>query len=220
MFNMNLEQIVLLAPVLLISLSVHEFAHGYSAYLLGDMIAKNDGRLTLNPLKHVDPIGALMFVLVGFGWAKPVRFNPMSFKSRIRDSIITALAGPISNFIIAFLAMLILGFMDYFNYEVTKSSISVYFIVFLNLSAIVNIALGVFNLLPIPPLDGSHLYMAYLAEKSPRMHAKIAANGFGILIAIIIVENYFNIDILPLGYIINSVEKFLNELVNRVIFIL
>lgn len=152
-----------LIPAILMTITIHECAHGYVATLLGDPTAKNSGRLTLNPIAHFDPIGALCMLVFRFGWAKPVPINPYYFKNRRRDTAITALAGPLSNFLSAFVALLIVGIcvVTGFNGEVGTVVMS-FFYMFCSL----NIGLGVFNLIPIPPLDGSKVLGAVLPTET------------------------------------------------------
>jgi len=167
-----LPQLIYILPVILISLSVHEFAHGYVAFKQGDYTARNQGRLTLNPLVHLDPIGTLMIIFsslsgFGFGWAKPVPFNPSYFRDWKKGTRYVGLAGPVSNFIIAFFAMLIYkillpiilvtpdGMLQ--NVLVGLGTFMLYF-------QIINISLGVFNLLPVPPLDGSKIFGSLLPD--------------------------------------------------------
>lgn len=143
-------------PGLFVAIIFHELAHGYAAYLLGDNTAKNSGRLTLNPLKHMDLTGFLFLLIFKFGWAKPVPINPFNFKNRKRDTILVSLAGPITNFIIA----IVMGFILSFN--VITSPI-LFKIILITLWY--NIMLGVFNLLPFPPLDGSKIIASLLPNK-------------------------------------------------------
>ena len=143
-------------PGLLVAIIIHEFSHGYMAYLLGDNTAKESGRLTLNPFKHLDIVGFVFLLLFRFGWAKPVPINPYNFKKRKRDTILVSLAGPFSNFIVA----IIIGF-------VISSGIITNSILFNVLIIMLwyNIMLGVFNLLPFPPLDGSKILASLLPSK-------------------------------------------------------
>lgn len=154
------------AFVLFCTLPAHEAAHGLVAYRLGDPTAKEKGRLTLNPLKHLDPIGSIMIMVFGFGWAKPVPVNMQRFKKPKLGMAVTAAAGPLSN--------LIMGFIACFFYSATRFlSLKLYGggsalelpAVFFQFAAIVNIQLAVFNLIPIPPLDGSRLLNAALPDK-------------------------------------------------------
>lgn len=162
---------LLSAIVVLISLTVHEYCHGYAAYKMGDDTAKNFGRLTLNPLKHLDPIGALCMLFFHVGWAKPVPINARNFKDPKKGFAITALAGPLSNillgFISAFVYLLVFALLKDvrftskdFSYHLASNSLT-----FLWLFHSINIGLGLFNLLPIPPFDGSRLLNVVLPPK-------------------------------------------------------
>ena len=145
-------------------LPIHEFAHAYVANKLGDDTARLSGRMTTNPLAHIDPIGALMIILVGFGYAKPVPVNIRRFKNRKLYMALTAFAGPLSNLLMAFVftfaAVAVNNFADF-----TEFGLVYYLIVFLFTAADINISLAVFNLLPIPPLDGSRLLNVFLPNK-------------------------------------------------------
>lgn len=146
---------------------LHEYAHAFTAYKLGDRTAKFQGRLTLNPLAHIDPLGALMILLVGFGYAKPVPVNMRNFPRQKRKLYmgITALAGPMSNIIMA-LIMSILCCLFYKLYYKASGNIYFYYLtMFFSYAAIINISLAVFNFLPIPPLDGSRITNAILPDK-------------------------------------------------------
>ncbi len=146
-------------------LPIHEFAHGYVANKLGDPTARLSGRLTLNPLAHIDPLGSLMIILVGFGYAKAVPVNIANFKigKRKRYMAITAIAGPVSNLIMAFIFMF-LYCLIYYKFAV--SELMVYIALFFMYAAMVNISLAVFNLIPIPPLDGSRILSAVLPDRT------------------------------------------------------
>ncbi len=158
------------ALVALLALTVHEFSHGFAAYKLGDPTAKYMGRLTLNPMKHLDPIGAVCMVVLRFGWAKPVPINPNYFKKPKRDFAITALAGPLSNilfsFLSAFLYLLVysllkdIPFTSEILFNVAKNTILFFYLLHL-----LNINFAVFNMLPIPPFDGSRILYAILPER-------------------------------------------------------
>ena len=162
--------------VIFLTLPVHEFAHGFAANKLGDPTARYQGRLTLNPFAHIDYLGALCILLVGFGWAKPVPINSYYFKKPKRDIAITALAGPVSNLLMALLAVVIRNIIilifspayfqtSYILYDPTQLNIWFYIINILQYVAIINISLAVFNLIPVPPLDGSRLLSAFLPDK-------------------------------------------------------
>jgi len=149
--------IIFAVPSILIASTVHEYAHGWVAYKLGDPTAKAEGRLTLNPIKHIDPIGALSMVLFRFGWSKPVPINEYNFEHREADTALTALAGPTSNMIMAIFTGLI-------NLLIRPEQGSIIWAVLFTFIS-VNISLALFNLLPIPPLDGHKIVRAFLPKK-------------------------------------------------------
>lgn len=153
----------------LIALTVHEFCHGYTAYKLGDNTARNLGRLSLNPLHHLDIFGVICMVLFHFGWAKPVPINARNFKNPKRDFALTAVAGPISNILIAFLATPLFLSCFYLTGIKTDSvfiqSLIINTINFFQYFVIINLGLGVFNLIPLPPFDGSRIINVLLPER-------------------------------------------------------
>ena len=164
------SQIIFSALAALIALTVHEFSHGYAAYKLGDPTAKSLGRLTLNPVKHIDPIGALCMVFFRFGWAKPVPINPRYFKKPKRDFALTALAGPLSNLLLAFAFGLVYlltvkGFSSVFFESELSYRLAVNLTLFIYIFHAVNLGLAVFNLIPVPPLDGSRLLNVILPTR-------------------------------------------------------
>lgn len=177
-------------PGLFVAIIFHELAHGYTAYKLGDPTAKQAGRLTLNPIAHIDPIGFLSMLIFRFGWAKPVPINSRYFKNRKIDTILVSIAGPISNFIIAIIAGLIV------TSGVIKNNVILEMII---ITLWYNIMLGVFNLLPFPPLDGSKILASILPTKYEYMFYKYERPLHLILIILIIS---------------NTIDKILSPLIN------
>ncbi len=155
----RLLELLLSIPGLLVALSLHEFAHGYAAYKMGDNTAKYQGRLSFNPLHHLDPVGTVCLLLFKFGWAKPVPINPYNFKNRKWGIIAVSLAGPFMNFIVALLSAIVLEIVARF---MPYSNVSEFLYLILLNCMVLNIGLACFNLIPIPPLDGSKVIMELL----------------------------------------------------------
>lgn len=153
-------------PGVLVAITFHEFAHGYAAYKLGDNTAKNEGRLSLNPLDHLDPIGTLMLLFAGFGWGKPVHVNPRNYTRKIsmeKGEAIVSLSGPLTNILLAFLLALVYGAIAKFaGTEFLISTVGKVVQLIIGSAISINIGLGVFNLIPLPPLDGSKIIMPFL----------------------------------------------------------
>ena len=174
-----LQRLVLQLPALLIAVTVHELAHALVADRLGDPTARSLGRLTINPLPHIDPLGALAFILAGFGWAKPVPVNARNFKNPLRDMTWVAAAGPIANFLAAFAALVLIlalrpaGIVP----EVASRALS-YIYTF-------NLVLGIFNLIPLPPLDGGH-FLPYLLPRGAA-GALQGLERYGMLVLLVLV---------------------------------
>ncbi len=166
-----LISMLLRLPIILLSLSVHEVAHGYAAYKLGDPTARNLGRLSLNPIKHLDPIGFICMLLCGFGWANPVPINTRYFKKPKRDMAITGAAGPLSNLALALLFAVLSRVTEILFYlyppaSTVTTNVFVLLVLFFQIGVSINITLAVFNLIPVPPLDGSRIFLAFLSTES------------------------------------------------------
>lgn len=160
-------QRLIMIPIVLIALTFHEFCHGLVSSKLGDPTPRLTGRLTLNPLAHLDPIGTLLMIFTGFGWAKPVQINPGYHKKPKWGMALTALAGPISNFVLAFAAMLVYTIIHIINLKTGVFAGAMYQIsYFVLLFAQVNLCFMVFNLIPIPPLDGSRVLGLFLSTSA------------------------------------------------------
>lgn len=175
-----LMEIIAGLPGLVIAMVIHEYSHARVAYALGDYTPRMQGRLTLNPAAHVDPIGLLMLFVAHFGWAKPVQINPMNFSNPRRDDILVSLAGPASNLIVAFVALIILVLMAKFDFPLSEGLLVVF-----NLIIIYNINFAIFNMLPIPPLDGSHILRNLLPYELARAYEGLERYSFIFLILII-----------------------------------
>lgn len=185
LFRLPPEVLILLIPVLLFALVFHEFSHAWIANKLGDPTARYAGRLTLNPIAHLDPIGGLMILFVGFGWAKPVPVDPRYFSDPKRQMIWVALAGPIANMILAFISgILIIGFS---SSNLMFNSQTAFFANMLIYSLQINLALAIFNMLPIPPLDGSKILRGLLPYRYEYISNTLEQFGPWILFSLILI---------------------------------
>ena len=167
-------------PGIVIAMVIHEFSHARVAYALGDFTPKLEGRLTLNPAAHIDPIGLVMLFFVHFGWAKPVHINPLNFSNPRRDDILVSLAGPLSNLITAFVFTILLVIMVKLHIPFSEGLLVVF-----QLIIVYNINFAIFNMLPIPPLDGSHILRNLLPYELARAYAQLERYSFIFLIIIL-----------------------------------
>jgi len=188
----NIVILVLSLPPLLLALTIHEFFHGYAALKMGDPTAKLAGRLTLNPIKHIDLFGFLAFLLFRFGWAKPVPVNPLNFRDYRKGIFITSLAGPLSNLILALPLGLILRIYP----GMQHTRILFPFAMMLQLGIAFNLILCAFNLIPIPPLDGSKILFSLLPPDYERFELWLERYGFVILMALILFDRITGIPVL------------------------
>ena len=202
-----LIELILILPVIMLALSLHETAHGYAAYKCGDMTAYHMGRLTLNPLRHLDPLGFFCMMLFGFGWAKPVPINTRNFTNPKRGMAISAAAGPLANLILGLISAVLYGLFAAFGTYLSYWSGSAFLItavdwtaVICELSAYLNLVFAVFNLLPIPPFDGSRLAFAFLPPRAYFGMMKYERQiMFGILISLLVLSYLF--DFSPFGWV-------------------
>src|SRR6056297_190505 len=206
----SIQEIILLVPILLISLSFHEFLHGYASYKLGDPTPKINGRLTLNPLAHLDPIGSLVLLITRrFGWAKPVPINPNYYKNPRKGMMIVGIAGPGANFMLALLfsasIKLILNFSQYSLRGFGGNFVNL-LLQFLVMAIMINLSLAFFNLIPIPPLDGSKILRGFLPAKFDQYFNKLEGPaGMVVLIILLYTGIIWNI----IGPIINFLLQIL-----------
>lgn len=163
-------RLMAVAAILLLALPFHEFAHAATAVALGDDTPIKQGRYTLNPFRHLDPIGSILILITGFGWARPVQWNPRNVRTSLRTgAILVAIAGPLSNLLLAVISAAILGLLG--------SEVSSLWLNFLSFFLYINVLLAVFNLIPVPPLDGSHVLFALLPGNAYRWHAMLSQYG-------------------------------------------
>ena len=197
MFGFNLMEMVAGLPGLIMALALHEYAHARVAVAMGDFTPRMMGRLTVNPLAHIDPIGLVMLLVARFGWAKPVIINPHNFRDRKKGEILVALAGPAMNFLLAFLALGVMIFLTHtMRIEMSYGLRAVLWLI-----VVYNINFGIFNLIPLPPLDGSRILMAVLPYEMQYRFA--ALERYSMIIFIIFIATPI------LGYILVPIAQIL-----------
>lgn len=186
LFRLPPEVLVLLIPVLLFALVFHEFSHGWVAYKLGDPTAKNQGRLTLNPIAHLDPFGSMMILFVGFGWAKPVPVDPRYLANPREDMMKIAFAGPASNLFLALIGGVLIRLTGY------AGPLTSMLILFTQ----INISLAVFNMIPIPPLDGSQIFSGIMIRRNPQLVMQLQMYGPQILMGLILFGMFTGVSVI------------------------
>ena len=196
MENLAISRILEFLPGIILGLTVHEFSHAYIAKRCGDLTSSVQGRVTLNPFKHIDALGFVMLLVAGFGWAKPVQFNEQNLRNPKTDVIKIAVAGPVSNAITAMLLSIIFSLYNHFlpgyygNWMQIVSNVFLYAIY-------INWGLFIFNLIPLPPLDGSHLLLNQF-KRFPRLYDGLYKYGSWIFFGLIIVTVFTRINLLPI----------------------
>lgn len=195
--NINFHEFIIRSIAVLVSIIPHEMAHGFAAYLCGDETAKNDGRLSLNPLHHLDPIGTICLIFFKFGWAKPVMINPNNFRDRKKGTFFVAIAGVLTNFILAIISVIILKHI-HLNEFMQELLLNIFWF---------NIILGVFNLIPIPPLDGSKILFSFLPLKYEYYLIKYERYGYIILLLLIMSSTLDKILVPMVNFMINLIGK-------------
>jgi Zn-dependent protease len=214
---MNWQNIIYSLPGIILGLTIHEYSHALAAYKLGDSTARDEGRLSFNPLRHIDIIGFLFIIFAGFGWAKPVQFYPGNLRHPRRDKAIIAAAGPLSNLLLALLLIFLLkGYLALYEHLYTSGGSGSFLFSLFNSNGmyqalmivqramIINLGLFVFNLIPIPPLDGSHIVFSGL-NLLPETEHKIMKLGAPLLFIILIIQNRAGVTILPIGRIVSAI---------------
>lgn len=205
--NQFIIELIILAPPLLFALTLHELAHGFVAFHLGDPTARDAGRLSLNPLKHLDPLGTIAFFFIKIGWAKPVPVNPSYFRNPKKDMLWVALAGPLTNLVLAIAsAILTKGIWmlaTVLPYSAATEAILVPINSMLIASVWINLVLCIFNFLPIPPLDGSRIITGILPDHLALSYMKIERFGF-VLILVLAFSGVLSKVIVPIISFANS----------------
>lgn len=209
---------IISAFVVLFAITVHEASHGWAAFKMGDPTAYHMGRITLNPIRHIDPIGTIllpaMLIIMGappFGWAKPVPVNPLNLKDPRRDNLIISIAGPVSNISVAVMAFIVLKILMRINPGLLYSggggfsSLLSPLITIVYYTIVINVILAFFNLIPIPPLDGSGVVMGLISEEAAQKYEQIRPYGFFILILLIMTGFIGRI----LGVVLQVVNSFI-----------
>ncbi len=196
--------LVYTVPAVLIAISLHEFAHGWASWKLGDPTPRATGRLSLNPLRHLDPIGTLCLLVFHFGWAKPVPVDMRNFKHPKREMAITALAGPVSNVLICCIVLFIYGLI-FLPCKLSGSSFLDSVLNMVYITAYLSIALAIFNIIPIPPLDGSKVLFSLMSDES--YYKLMRYEHYGMIILLVLIAS----DVLgaPLQMVTQAVFKFL-----------
>ncbi|MBD3330782.1 site-2 protease family protein [Candidatus Peregrinibacteria bacterium] len=208
---LNLVQIFFFIVALLVTLTVHEASHALAAYYLGDPTAKNRGRLTLNPIAHLDLLGTLVFIVTQrIGWGKPVPVNPANFKNPIRDNALTSLAGPMSNFILAFSVSLPLKYLSAYMHDYLSLALWMIFDV--------SVFLGIFNLLPIPPLDGSKILGLILPRRLHLRYDHYLSEGGKYFVAIILIDVFILRSLVGFSFLA-YILSFLHEWVSVILLL-
>jgi Zn-dependent protease len=198
MLNLSPAELIQAIIIIVISLTVHEFGHSLMAIRLGDDTPRREGRLTLNPLAHIDIIGFIMLVVAGFGWAKPVHIDPRALSKPQRDEVLISIAGPLANILLAVVVALVVRAVVALSADISRTLLVGIFNV-LTQAAAINVGLALFNMLPIPPLDGSHLVTTWLRKVNMPLAATYFRYGSWALLALIVIERVTNVDILPIG---------------------
>jgi Zn-dependent protease len=191
----SLSQFLLIAPPILLALTIHEVAHGWVAYKFGDPTAKMAGRLTLNPLPHLDVIGTILLFIAHIGWAKPVPVNPAYFKNPKRDLVWVSLAGPASNLLLAFGFGLIFRLIPH-GTIMFSTGYSNMLIIMLIYAVVINLVLAVFNLIPIPPLDGSKILAGFLPREFEALFYQLDRIGPILVVGLVLLGSLLHIPIL------------------------
>ena len=204
-------QELIMLPAIVIGISFHEFAHGFVSYKLGDPTPKLQGRVTLNPAAHIDPIGFICLLFAGFGWGNPVQIDPRYYKHRRRDEFLVAIAGVVMNFLLAVVFTIILRFIVHGSSAFYTSTMGSVIIEMIQYCILINLVLMIFNLIPVPPLDGFGILTQIFNLEKYSWYPVVYQNGMYILLALIL----FNVTDLILN---PAIDFFSNLLINLIVY--
>lgn len=215
----NLVRYLYIIPAALIAVVLHELGHAFVSYKLGDPTPKSEGRLTLNPLKHLDIVGIICLIFFGFGWAKPVSIDSSYYKNKKLGITLVGLAGPLVNFMLALLSFIFIGVTYIVATKLGSNAFLSILGTFFMYLAIINIGLGVFNLIPIPPLDGSKVIGGILPDKAYNEYMRYQAYGMyfmiGFMVFLFILDS-FGLES-PIAFVIDKIFYFFYDLVLKVV---
>jgi Zn-dependent protease len=205
MFDFDALDILLMLPAVLAGFTVHEYSHALTAVKLGDDTPKLQGRLTLNPISHIDIMGLVLILIAGFGWAKPVQINPKNFKNPRNDEVLVSIAGPFANILFAILIAVVLKILITSALDfLSANPFGIVLYQLLTSMIWISCLLSIFNMFPIPPLDGSHILLCYIPDRYARFKMTYQRYGRFILIALILFGGFSGVSLLPLGYLTES----------------
>ena len=204
--NFGISSLLYSLPGIIVALTIHEYAHAMAAYMMGDMTAKNHGRLTLNPIAHIDKLGFICLIATRrFGWAKPVPVNDMNFRNRKKGMLLVSVAGPLSNFIAALLIAVLYALVYNNTGEIIKT--------ILQIAYIINLSIGAFNLIPITPLDGSNILKVFWTDRQNQFFGRYAVYS-GIILLLLIFSGIIGRILAPVIWV---VDRFIDAVVGMFI---
>ena len=208
MHDLDIGSVLRVLPGIIFGLTIHEYAHALVALKLGDDTAQRLGRLTLNPLRHIDPLGFLFLIVAGFGWAKPVIIDGSNLRNPRRDDILISIAGPVSNLLLAIMIALVLKLClvlaPYDGGSIYREGLNI------GIEALyINLGLFIFNLIPLPPLDGSHLITSLISSRNIAAAQRFFKYGAYAFLAIIVLERVLHVNLLPINVLVDAIARWM-----------
>ncbi len=214
----NIAQLIINVPITLIALTGHEFAHGWVSKKLGDPTPEAQGRLTMNPLAHLDPVGTLLMILTGFGWAKPVQVDPRYYKNQKRGMALTAAAGPVANFIMAFAALAVYALVFVICSKINVGTAIIKSVgTFAQLFAVRNLCFMIFNIIPIPPLDGAKALGVFLPDKAYYTMLRYERYSMLLIMALSLLGVFGNVIGTGVNFVMNGMLNILYSAVQMIL---